>query len=137
LHINSDISSLQLVTALQIYLSMALRHFVVDLCRFFSFLILYTVGRTPWTGDQPVARPLPTHRINSDIHASNGIRIHDSSVRAGEDCSCLRPRSHCDRHTFSNSLKGHPLRKAPSAVGAVMYTVHNASGLEQNSKMLK
>jgi hypothetical protein len=29
---------------------------------FFSFLILYTVGRTPWTGDRPVARPLPTHR---------------------------------------------------------------------------
>jgi hypothetical protein len=27
----------------------------------FSFLILYTVGRTPLTGDQPVARPLPTH----------------------------------------------------------------------------
>jgi hypothetical protein len=30
--------------------------------RFFSFLILYAVSRTPWTGDQPVARPLPTHR---------------------------------------------------------------------------
>jgi hypothetical protein len=29
----------------------------------FSFLILYTVGRTPWTGDQPFARPLPTDRI--------------------------------------------------------------------------
>jgi hypothetical protein len=29
---------------------------------FFSFLILYTAGRTPRTGDQPVARPLPTHR---------------------------------------------------------------------------
>jgi hypothetical protein len=29
---------------------------------FFSFLILYTVGRTPWTGDQPVASPLPTRR---------------------------------------------------------------------------
>jgi hypothetical protein len=28
--------------------------------RFFTFLNLYTVGRTPWTGDQPVARPLPT-----------------------------------------------------------------------------
>jgi hypothetical protein len=26
------------------------------------FLILHTVGRTPWTGDQPVARTLPTHR---------------------------------------------------------------------------
>jgi hypothetical protein len=35
---------------------------VLGLSRFFSFLILYTVGRTPWTGDQPVARPLPTHR---------------------------------------------------------------------------
>jgi hypothetical protein len=33
-----------------------------DLRRFFSFFILYTVGRTPWTGDQPVAGPLPTHR---------------------------------------------------------------------------
>jgi hypothetical protein len=30
--------------------------------RFFSFVILYTVGRIPWTGDQPVARLLPTHR---------------------------------------------------------------------------
>jgi hypothetical protein len=33
----------------------------VDLGRFFSFFNLYTVGRTPWTGDHPVARPLPTH----------------------------------------------------------------------------
>jgi hypothetical protein len=29
---------------------------------FFSFLI-HTVGRLPWTGDQPVTRPLPTYRI--------------------------------------------------------------------------
>jgi hypothetical protein len=28
----------------------------------FQFLNLYTVGRAPWTGDQPVARSLPTHR---------------------------------------------------------------------------
>jgi hypothetical protein len=34
----------------------------LDLGRLFSFLILSTVGRTPWTGDQPVARPLRTHR---------------------------------------------------------------------------
>jgi hypothetical protein len=34
----------------------------IDLGRFFSFLILYTAGRTPWTGDQHVERPLPTHR---------------------------------------------------------------------------
>jgi hypothetical protein len=35
---------------------------------FFSFLILYTVGKTPWTGDQPIARPLPTHRTTQRKH---------------------------------------------------------------------
>jgi hypothetical protein len=35
---------------------------LLDLGKFFSFLIFYTVGRTPWTGDQPVVRPLPEHR---------------------------------------------------------------------------
>jgi hypothetical protein len=34
----------------------------LDLGRIFSFLIIYLVGRTPWTGDQSVAKPLPTHR---------------------------------------------------------------------------
>jgi hypothetical protein len=34
----------------------------LDRGSFFSFLILYTVGRSPWTGDQPVARTPPTHR---------------------------------------------------------------------------
>jgi hypothetical protein len=33
-----------------------------DLGHFFSFLILYTIGRTPWTGKHPIARPTPTHR---------------------------------------------------------------------------
>jgi hypothetical protein len=28
----------------------------------FQFLDFYTVGRTPWTGDQPVARQIPAHR---------------------------------------------------------------------------
>jgi hypothetical protein len=27
---------------------------------FYSFLIIQTVGRTLWAGDQPVASPLPT-----------------------------------------------------------------------------
>jgi hypothetical protein len=74
---------------------------LLGLGRFFSFLILYTVCRTPWTGDQPVARPLPTRRINAhntDIHAFSGVLTHDPSVRTGEDSSCLWPRGHCDRH---------------------------------------
>jgi hypothetical protein len=35
---------------------------LLDLSRFFSFLILYTVYRTPYTGNQPVARTLPAHK---------------------------------------------------------------------------
>jgi hypothetical protein len=50
-----------------VHLSMSLLPFVgpQPLC---SSLILYTLGRSPWMGDQPVERPLPTHRINSHIH---------------------------------------------------------------------
>jgi hypothetical protein len=73
----------------------------------FSVPNLYTAGTTPWTGDQPVIRPLPTHRKtqtqnkSTDIHASSGIRTHDPSVRAGEDGLCLRSRGHCDRRNGS------------------------------------
>jgi hypothetical protein len=51
--------------------------------RFVSLLFLNpkTVCRTPWTGDQPVARPL----INASIHDLSGIRTHYSNVRASED----------------------------------------------------
>jgi hypothetical protein len=35
-----------------------------------QFLNPKRVGKTPWTGDQPVARPLPIqkHIINTDMH---------------------------------------------------------------------
>jgi hypothetical protein len=56
--------------------------------RFFGLLILYTVGRTPWTGDQPVAKA---------FHVLCGIRTHDPSVRASEDSSCFRPCCRCDQ----------------------------------------
>jgi hypothetical protein len=51
----------------------------LDLGRFFSFLILNTVGRTPWTGDQPVARPLPTHRTTQ----TQNKRTQTSMPRVG------------------------------------------------------
>jgi hypothetical protein len=52
--------------------------------------------------DQPVARPLPTHKdytnteempIQPSIPLSE-IRTHDPSVRASEGSSCHRPRGH-------------------------------------------
>jgi hypothetical protein len=55
---------------------------LLDLGRFFSFLILYRVSRAPWTGDQNVARQLPKHRTqteqtHTDIHALSRIRTED------------------------------------------------------------
>jgi hypothetical protein len=49
---------------LSIYLSIYLWLYshLLDLGKFFSFLIFYTVSRTPWAGEQPVVRPLPAHR---------------------------------------------------------------------------
>jgi hypothetical protein len=91
--------------------------------RFLNFLIFYTVGRTPWTGDQPVAWPIPTHRTiqtqnkrthtHTDIHALSEIRTHHLSVRASKDNSCLRPGGHCDRPligTTGGKLKMPALR---------------------------
>jgi hypothetical protein len=49
------------------YLSMALQLFVRP-WPLFSFLIVYTQGWTPWTGDQPVAGRLPIYRINVHRH---------------------------------------------------------------------
>jgi hypothetical protein len=59
-----------------IYLSIYLWLYspLLNLGHFFNFVILYTVGRTPWTGDQPVARCLPTQRTtqtqNKRTHTS-------------------------------------------------------------------
>jgi hypothetical protein len=48
-------------------------------CGTFQFLNPYTVCRTPWTGDQPVARPLPTHRTTQ----KQNKRIQTSMSRVG------------------------------------------------------
>jgi hypothetical protein len=67
-----------------------------------------TVGRTPWAGDQLVARPLPVHKHRKthtqtqtlNIHALSGIRTHDPGCRASEDSACLRPLGYRDRLTL-------------------------------------
>jgi hypothetical protein len=45
---------------------MALEPFVGPWPRF-QLLEFYTVSRTPWTGDQPVARPLHIHRTQTSM----------------------------------------------------------------------
>jgi hypothetical protein len=83
--------SIYLSVCLSVCLSISLSLYVstvllLDLGRVFSFLILYRVGRTPWTGDRPVARLLPTHRINAHRHPwlewdSNPQSQHSSERR--------------------------------------------------------
>jgi hypothetical protein len=72
---------------------------------FYSVVIFFTqtVGLLGWGISRLQGRYLHTgqhkYRINAHkhIHALSGIRTHDSSVRASEESSCLRPRGHCDR----------------------------------------
>jgi hypothetical protein len=47
---------------------------------FFSFLNLHTVRRTPRTGDQPVTRPLPTHRTTQTQNKRTQIQTSMPSV---------------------------------------------------------
>jgi hypothetical protein len=46
--------------------------------RVFRFLIFYAVGGLPWTGDQPVAKPLPAQRI-----AKTQIKRMESHIQVG------------------------------------------------------
>jgi hypothetical protein len=75
---------------------------------FFSFLILYTVGRTPWTGVQPVARLLPTPRTTQ----AQNKRTQTSMPRVGFELTTPvfeRPKTvhawDCDRPWFLVLLK--------------------------------
>jgi hypothetical protein len=56
--VEQDKSSLSLSLSLWLYSPLKFG-------RLSTFLILHMVGRTPWTGGQPVERPLPTHRTQT------------------------------------------------------------------------
>jgi hypothetical protein len=59
-----------LIYSIFIHSSMALQFFAGPwpLLQFRN--LCYTDGRTPWTSDQPVARPLPTHRTTQTQNKS-------------------------------------------------------------------
>jgi hypothetical protein len=65
--------------------------------------LCYTDGKTPWTGDQLVARPLPTHRTtqtqNKRTNRHPFLNSNSRSQHSNERRQlCLRPRGHCNRH---------------------------------------
>jgi hypothetical protein len=81
---------------------------LVDLGSFFHFHNQYTVGRTPWTGGQPIARPLPTHRT-TQLQNKN---THTSMPRMGFE------------HTipvFQRAKAVHALDRAATVIGLTKY----------------
>jgi hypothetical protein len=88
---------------LSIYLSTALQ-FLLDLGHFFTFLILYTFRRTPWTGDQPVARPLPTCRTTQTQNKRTrtsipqvGVEPTITAFERAKTVHVLECAAHCSR----------------------------------------
>jgi hypothetical protein len=64
---------------------------------YIQFSDLITIGKSPWTSGQLVARPLPKRIYTPNIHSLSGIRTHDNSVQTSEDNSCLIPLGYRDR----------------------------------------
>jgi hypothetical protein len=87
---------------------------------------LFTIGRTPWTSDQLVARPLPKHMTSQtqnkhiytlNIYALSGIRTDDHGVRGSEDSSCLRPLGYCDRLASERAKTVHTSDRSATVTG--------------------
>jgi hypothetical protein len=66
--------------------------------------MLYTVGRTFWTGDQPVARPLPAH---TEQHKQNN-RTQTSMPRVGFEPTIA---------VFEQAKTVHALERAATMIG--------------------
>jgi hypothetical protein len=81
---------------------------LLDLGRFFSFLILYTVGRTTWTRDQPVARPLPAHRTAQTQNTST-------------QTSTPQVRFESTIPMFERAKTAHALDRAVTVIGISVY----------------
>jgi hypothetical protein len=87
---------------IRVLLSSLIVLFYLAVSRGFYLWIYETIGRTPWTGVRPDARPLPTqHReTQTHIHAPSRIRTCDLNIRTTEDSTCIRPLGHWDRLIF-------------------------------------
>jgi hypothetical protein len=59
----------------QSFIHQGLYSSLLGLCLRTGFMILYTIGGTPWIGDQSIARPQPTHRTTQtqNKHARTSV----------------------------------------------------------------
>jgi hypothetical protein len=113
----------------------------------FQFLHQYTVGRTPWAGDQPVSRPILTHRTTQ----TENKRTQTSMPRVGfEPMTTVFQRAKTvhalDRlvtqnKTFSRSLWGRSVSRnmASTKTEVTMTSAHHVTvtpGCELNIRFL-
>jgi hypothetical protein len=81
---------------------------------FFRFVIRYTVDRTPCTGDQSVARPLPTHRTAQ----TQNTRTQTSMPQVGFEITTP---------VFKRTKTVQALDRAATVIGVgVIYVVNKA-----------
>jgi hypothetical protein len=78
---------------------------LVGLGRFFQFPNLYTVCRTPCTGDQPIPRQLPTHRTTQ----TQNKRTHRHP--------CLERETN---PVFKRAKTVHALNRAATVIGSTV-----------------
>jgi hypothetical protein len=101
----NELISLTALHSLSLSLSLSLwLYSPLDLGRFFQFLNLYTVSRTPWTGDQPVARPLPTYKTTQ----TQNKRIQTSMLQVGFEPTIP---------AFGRAKNVHALDRAVTVIG--------------------
>lgn len=72
---------------------------------------------------------LTQDNTKSEIDASRGVRTHNSSVRAGEDSSCIISGGHCDRIIFLNV-------HLPNKVQNCCKSEHDVIWFEAEEKMI-
>jgi hypothetical protein len=68
-------------TPLSLSLSLCGSTATLALGRFFSFLILHTVGSTPWTGDEPVIEHLQNVITNNSCATANSHTLQFTTAR--------------------------------------------------------
>jgi hypothetical protein len=94
---------------------------------FFSFVIFYTDGRTPWTGDQPIARLPPTHRTAQ----TQNKRTQISMPWVGFEPTIAE---------YERAKTVHALHSSAAVIGGLLYIslckVHLDEGTEWRFRML-
>jgi hypothetical protein len=85
----------------------------LNLDRFFSFLNFYTVGRTPWTRDEPDARSLPAHTHTHRTTQTQNKRTEISMPEVG-----FEPKI----PVFERPKTVHATDRATTVIGSLIFS---------------